>query len=784
MQVSSQASPTSETLETIALDVQGMRCAGCVKVVETQLQSYPGVISACVNLVTEVAAVEYQSGKVEPAALAARLTEAGFPTQPRHTHQQVEESEVKEKQRAELKQQIQQLIIAATLIILSGIGHLSQHAAPLTNIGFHWGLATLAFLFPGRSILIDGWRGLLRNAPNMNTLVGLGAFSAYTASCVAFAFPQLGWECFFDEPVMLLGFILLGRTLEKRARDQAASSLRSLLSLQPQQAKLITNPDNPQAIIEVPAYSVRVGEWLKVLPGEKIPVDGEVVTGQTVVDESMLTGESLPIPKQAQDWVSAGTLNQSGSLIIQAKRTGRETTLAQIVAVVEDAQTRKAPVQQLADTIAGYFTYGVMSIATLTFIFWYGWGSRWWPEVLIDSLNHSHGMAMATVHPSPLLLSLKLAIAVLVIACPCALGLATPTAVLVGTGLGAEQGILIKGGDVLQRIHTLDTVVFDKTGTLTTGQPTLTDILPLQHSTSELLTWAATVECNTNHPLAKAIVQAAKQAQLNLPLATDLKTELGLGVSGQVAGQTVILGTRDWLAQHQVSLEPEWEEQALSLASSGKTVIYMAVDQGFAGIFAIADPVRRDAQATVSQLQQMGLEVVMITGDRTPTAQAIASQLGIDHIYSEVKPSQKADLLATLQANGAKSIAMVGDGINDAPALAKADVGIALCTGTDVAIETAQLVLMRDRLSDVVKALQLGRATFAKIRQNLFWAFVYNSVGIPVAAGVLLPSMGILLAPGAAGALMAFSSVSVVTNSLLLRLSLAFNQPDQLDSPK
>ncbi len=783
MQVSS-LEMTPEKLEAIALDVKGMRCAGCVQIVEKQLQSYPGVVSACVNLVTEVAAVEYQAGTVEPQALAERLTQAGFPTQPRQAHLQATPVDLTAQQRQEIQQQIQQLILAATLIILSGIGHFSQHAAPLTNIWFHWGLATLALLFPGRPIIVEGARGLLRNAPNMNTLVGLGAVSAYTASCVALAFPQLGWECFFDEPVMLLGFILLGRTLEKRARDQAALSLRSLLALQPQQARLITNPDNPQAIVEIPAHSVRVGEWLKVLPGEKIPVDGEVLTGQTVVNEAMLTGESLPVPKQPHDWVSAGTLNQSGTIIIQAKRTGSETTLAQIVKLVEDAQTRKAPVQQLADAIAGYFAYGVMTIALLTFVFWYGWGSRWWPEVLQQSLQHSHGLVMAgtPVHPSPLLLSLKIAIAVLVIACPCALGLATPTAVLVGTGIGAEQGILIKGGDVLQRMHKLDLVVFDKTGTLTTGQPTLTDIIPVQALTTELLTWAAAVESNTNHPLAKAIVQAAQQTKLSIPTATEVETVPGLGVAAQVAGQTIVLGTRDWLQQHQTEIDADWEVQALTLATTGKTVIYMAVDQHFAGILAIADPIRTDAQATVSQLQQMGLEVVMLTGDRTPTAQAIAAQLGIYHYYSEVKPTQKAEIITTLQAHGTKAVAMVGDGINDAPALAKADVGIALRTGTDVALETAQLVLMRDRLSDVVTAIQLGRTTFNKIRQNLFWAFVYNSVGIPIAAGALLPSLGILLAPGAAGALMAFSSVSVVANSLWLRLSFFGKKPANLES--
>lgn len=764
--------PQATANETITLDVGGMKCAGCVKAVEKQLTQHPGVISACVNLVTEVAAIECEAG-TDPQALAEKLTKSGFPSQP-HSLQSETDLQLKAaRKHAEERQQLQQLAIAIVLIVLSVIGHLSRNAYPLTNIWFHGGLATLALLFPGRAIVVDGWQGLRHNSPNMNTLVGLGAVSAYLASAVALIFPQLGWECFFDEPVMLLGFILLGRTLEQRARTQAATELRALLELQPKKARLIVEGDSPNSnqVMEIPADRVKVGVLLQVRPGEKIPVDGEVTAGETTVDESMLTGESIPIAKQPGDRVAAGTANQSGAIAIRATRTGKETTLAQIVALVEEAQTRKAPVQQLADTVAGYFAYGVMAIALFTFSFWYFIGIPLWPEVLTHHstwMLHDLGTMAHSAHPTqPLLLSLKLAIAVLVIACPCALGLATPTAILVGTGLGAQQGILIKGGDVLEKVHQVQTLVFDKTGTLTTGQPTITDCLSIEGIEPQtLLQFAAAVEQGTNHPLANAIIQAAQD--LEIPAAEAFQTQAGSGVSALVSGQLTRLGTADWLTQHQILIPEPWPTQAQTLEAEGKTVVYIAIADQFGGIMAIADRVREDAKTTVQQLQQLGLDVVMLTGDRPTTANAIAQQLGISRIFAEVKPDGKAEIVQSLQSQG-PSVAMVGDGINDAPALSVADVGIALQTGTEIAMETAEMVLMRDRLTDVVAAIRLGRATFNKIQQNLFWAFAYNLLGIPIAAGLLLPLYGIILAPSSAGALMAFSSISVVTNSLLLR---------------
>ncbi|MBD2626517.1 heavy metal translocating P-type ATPase [Trichormus variabilis] len=778
--------------EKIILDVGGMKCAGCVTAVEKQLKQHPGIRSVCVNLATEVAVVEAEAGVADADALAKGLTATGFPTQTRTANSKIAgETSARQdpaiRQRQEMVGAIGQLAIAGLLLLLSGIGHFGSTVFPtFNNIWFHCGLATVSLLIPGRPILIDGWRGWRRGAPNMNTLVSLGTLTAYTASLVALLFPQMGWECFFDEPVMMLGFILLGRTLEQQARGRAAAAFRQLLALQPQIARLIANPEAEKLIVganivEIPAEQVRIGEWLQVLPGDKIPVDGEVRFGQTTVDESMLTGESVPVMKQAGDAVAAGTLNQSGAIAIQATRTGNDTTLAQIVALVEAAQTRKAPVQKLADTVSGYFTYGVLTASLVTFLFWYFFGTHIWPEVTVSSgmemMSHAAQHPAPNTHYSALLISLKLAIALMVVACPCALGLATPTAILVGTGLGAERGLLIKGGDVLERVHQLDTVVFDKTGTLTTGHPTVTDYLVFAEngettSPQSLLQLAAAVESGTYHPLARAIHQAAQRQKLSIPHAVDFHTEPGLGVSAVVEGKKVLLGNWDWLNNHGIAISETAQQQGEKLAIAGKTVIGVAVDGTLAGLIAVSDTLRPDAKATVDKLSQMGLRVILLSGDRLEAASAIAGQLGLDSsdVMAGILPGKKAEAIQTLQTGEHQSVvAMVGDGINDAPALSQADVGIALNSGTDVAMETAEIILMRDCLSDVVQSILLSRATFNKIRQNLFWAFAYNTIGIPLAAGIFLPSLGFVLSPSSAAALMAFSSVSVVTNSVLLR---------------
>jgi P-type Cu2+ transporter len=810
------------TRETYMLDVGGMKCAGCVKAVENQLLRQSGVLTATVNLVTEAALVECEPG-VDPQTLAQTLTETGFPSQLRYAQGDVDDSESltpAEKQQQETQRQLRQVIIAAALLLFSAIGHLDHFgwiSVPgFDNIWLHWGLATLALLGPGRPILTDGWRGLRHNMPNMNTLVGLGTLTAYTASLVALMFPGLSWECFFDEPVMLVGFILLGRALEQHARSRATGAYQALIALQPSIARLVQIPTETTdaalahaVVLEIPASRVKVGEWLQVLPGDKVPVDGDVMAGQTTVNESMLTGEAMPVLKRAGDSVTGGSLNLSGVITIKATRTGQDTTLAQIISLVETAQTRKAPIQGLADIVAGYFTYGVMALALLTFLFWYFIGFPLWSEQIFAHVHlmgnaHSimHSPTLPLSHPTPLLLSLKLAIAVLVIACPCALGLATPTAILVGSSLGAEKGLLIRGGDVLEKVHQLKTVVFDKTGTLTLGQPTVTDILPLSEAwtAQTLLQMAATAESGTQHPLAVAIQQAAVEQNLSFLSAHEFHTEPGFGISVTVEGRQVLLGTQEWLEQHAVSVSFDAVSTGQLLASAGKTPIYISVAGQLIGLIAVQDRLRPDAKATVEQLQHMGLQVFMLTGDQPAVAASIAQAVGLseNHVFTNVRPEDKAKVVKQLQQKPesipafdqwhkslehfslknlkpehSSLVAMIGDGINDAPALAQADIGIAMNSGTDVAIETASIILMRDQLSDVVEAIRLSRATFNKIRQNLFWAFIYNALGIPIAAGLLLPFWGIVLSPATAGALMAFSSVSVVTNSLLLRRRFA-----------
>lgn len=776
--------PESATT-TIVLDIAGMKCGGCVGAVEKHLLAETGVNSACVNLLTGVAAIEIERETVTAAALATKLTTKGFPTQPRALvdtrFNQSRQRQTKYAQAA--KQILWQLITAGTLLILSAIGHFTQPNSThihhgysvLNNFWWHWGLATLAIIFPGRAILVDGWRSLWFGNPNMNTLVGLGTIASYTASVVALVLPNLGWECFFEEPVMIIGFITLGRTLEQQAKHRAANAFDRLLSLQPTVARLVSpDPERPQAI-EIPVEQVKVGEYLRVLPGEKIPTDGVIRWGETTIDESLITGESIPVLKQLGDLVIAGTVNQSGAISIEVTCTGDDTTLAQIIALVESAQTRKAPVQKFADTVAGYFTYGVIAIAILTFLFWY----------LIGSHNPNLDPPISSLTP------LKAAIAVMVVACPCALGLATPTAILVGTGIGAESGLLIKGGDVLETVHRLDTVVFDKTGTLTEGKPQVTDILTADHiHSNELLRLAAAAESVTNHPLAVAICQEAARLGLTIPVVLNSQTEAGLGVYAevQITGDTldgkyqVIVGNQNCLTAKGIEISQDWLVAAEKLIVAGKTVMYVAIAESLPlsskiiGVIGVTDRLRVDALDTVKQLQGKGLQVVLLTGDRKPVANLIAQALGITDVYAEVLPQDKARIIQSLQAIETSSgifqkVAMIGDGINDAPALAQADVGIAMNAGTDVAIEVADIILVRDRLLDVVYSIELSTKTFAKIRQNLFWAAIYNLIGIPAAAGLLYWfGWGAMLSPSAAGAMMALSSVSVVTNSLLLRL--------------
>ncbi len=778
-------------LETVTLDVEGMMCAGCVSAVSRTLKKQSGVYDAVVNLITEVATVKAESW-VDGEALAQALTHAGFPSTNRQVLQgkrRTEQlAELNDRRAAQASTQKRKLAIALFLVVLSSAGHVGHaigHPLPgLGNDEFHAVLAGLALFGPGREILVEGLKGLARNSPNMNTLIALGSLLAFGSSLVALLNPAIGWECFFDEPVMLIGFILLGRALEQWARREALSSFQALLALQPKTAHLVrkTHTESSALIaIDIPVEHLRQGEWVQILPGEQVPIDGVVLSGTSAVDESMLTGEALPLEKSKGDPLSAGTLNRSGVLTVEVTQVGTATNLAKIIQFVEDAQTRRAPVQQLADTIAGYFTYGVLTLSALTFLGWYGFGQ----ETLVRSAHaiasahtlSAHSMAShGTVshgmmpQPSPLLLSLKLAISLMVVACPCALGLATPTALIVGSSLGAQRGLLIRGGDVLQRVGNLDTIVFDKTGTLTMGHPTVVDVISVVEDEGDLLQLAATAELGTHHPLALAILQAAKERSLN-PLAShDSQTIPGCGVSTQTKLGTIRLGTLNWLMDCGITVPTESIQQADEFAHFGKTVVFLALSSHYRGLLTISDAIRPEVTETVLKLQQQGFQVKLLTGDRLSTAQALAQQAGIprEHVIAGVLPTQKAEAIARLQAQG-RHVAMVGDGINDAPALAQADVGIAMKGGTEVASETAGIVLMRDRISDVLLALDLSRATLSTIYINLAWAFAYNLLALPIAAGILLPTFNFVLTPGQAGILMAVSSITVIGNSILLR---------------
>jgi P-type Cu2+ transporter len=762
------ATQTTSALASTTLSIQGMKCAGCVSVVEKRLLACAGVNAATVNLLTEKATVVHDA-EIDRAALTANMTAAiataGFVAQ-------VQERQSRKSQEVADQNSSQpglDIFLALTLIFLALIGHLGPMGVLklpiLSNMYAHAAIATIALLIPGREIWWDGLKGLWYRAPNMNSLVGIGTLSAYTASMVALLVPDLGWHCFFEEPVMLLGFVLLGRSLEQRARKRASEAIRSLMQLQPPTARVLVGDTQFAIAVE----DLQVGDRLLVLPGEKIPIDGEVIAGTSDVNEAMLTGESLPVTKQIGARVTGATLNLTGAITVEVMQTAEQTTLARIISLVEEAQASKAPIQHLADRVAGYFAYAVIAIAALTLLYWWAIGG------------------------SELVFSLKNAIAVLVVACPCALGLATPSAIMVGTGMGAERGILIKGGASLEKVQNLTAVMFDKTGTLTTGKPGVTDVIPADASGQvspqdqdrlrlNLLQWTASAEFYANHALGDAIVAEAEKLNLKLEASENCQLISGGGVKTDFKDRTILAGNQAWLQAEGIDIDRYWLESAANLAQEGKTPIFIAmhwrsgdqttsnINPQFLGTIAIQDTLKPEAASVVKALQEMGLQVWMLTGDRHETARAIAAQLNLspDRVIADVKPDGKAAAIRNLQAQGMR-VAMVGDGVNDAPALACAEVGIALSSGTDVAIETADIVLMRQGITDVVAAIKLSRATFAKIRQNLFWAFAYNTLSIPIAAGILYPQFGILMNPMMAGLAMAFSSVSVVLSSLSLR---------------
>ena len=735
--------------------VGGMTCASCVARVEGTLSSVPGVISASVNLASEKATVEYLEG-TGLADMRRAVKEAGYELGP---EVQALEDVTTVAQR-EIRVIRNRFIIAA--ILASSIMAIGWGPSFVGKSYLLWALATPVQFWAGLRFYRGAWGALRHRTSDMNTLIAVGTSVAYFYSMIAVIFPSLFAtgvlepHLFFDTSAAIIALVLLGRFLEARARGQTSEAIKKLIGMQPKTALVVREGEER----EIPIEEVQVGDLILVRPGEMVPVDGIVRQGYSSVDESMVTGESIPVEKKVGDEIIGATINKTGSLEVEASRVGKETTLAHIVRMVEEAQGSKAPVQRLADVIASYFVPTVIGIAIVTFVIWYFVGPA--PALTFAFLNF---------------------VAVLIIACPCALGLATPTAIMVGTGKGAEHGILIRNGEALERAHQIKTVLLDKTGTLTRGEPVVTDIITAHSfSQEEVLQLAASAEHNSEHPLGEAVVKASLEKKLELSPSSDMNAIPGRGVEALVEGKKLLLGNLRLMKERGFSLDG-LEEKAAQLLEEGKTVMFLGLDSQVAGIVALADTLKPNAKEALQALRKIGIETAMLTGDNRRTAEAIAREAGIDQVLAEVLPEHKASEVKKLQEEG-KVVAMVGDGINDAPALAQADVGIAIGTGTDVAMETGDITLISGDLMGVVTAISLSKRTMRTIKQNLFWAFAYNTALIPVAAGVLYLAFGNIgvpsglhfilgeygfLNPILAAAAMAASSITVVSNSLRLR---------------
>ncbi|GAB3308466.1 heavy metal translocating P-type ATPase [Hymenobacter tenuis] len=747
------------TTKTETLDIEGMTCASCASFVEKSLTRTPGVQRAVVNFATEKATIDYLPTQATPATLMEAVVNAGYGVSERApdtsaADQQAEIDQQKALAYVKLKRRF--WVATGLAVVIMPLSMLMLWPAMMQRINMQWlnyGLLVLTLpvlLYSGREFFTSAWNGFKHRAANMDTLIAVGTGAAFLYSLAATVVP--GWfmrrgimpEVYYDTTATIIALILLGKVLELRAKTQTSAAIKALMGLQAKTARVV-RPDGQE--VDVPIEEVQLQDVIVVRPGEKVATDGVIEEGQSAVDEAMLTGESLPVEKKAGDPVFGATLNKTGSFRFRVTKVGADTMLSQIVKLVEDAQGSRAPIQRLADKVSAIFVPTVVVIAILTFVLWF------------DLAPVGMRLPLALVN----------FVAVLIIACPCALGLATPTAIMVSTGKGAEHGVLIRNAEALEKAYQVNTVLLDKTGTITRGEPAVTDFVPAEgQDATHLLQVVAAVERQSEHPLAEAVVRYADARHAAVVSATGFKAIEGKGAQAFVNGQVVLIGNFRLLDEAGISPSPAVRRRADELLAQAKTVLYVAVDQQAVGLVGVADTVRETSAAAIKRLQGLGIEVMMMTGDNPQTAAQVAEQVGIKRYFAEVLPSGKAGKVKELQAEG-RVVAMVGDGINDAPALAQADIGLAMGGGTDVAMEAAGITLMRSDLQGVVTAIELSRQTIRTIKQNLFFAFIYNTLGIPVAAGLLYPFFGLLLSPMLAAGAMALSSVSVLTNSLRLR---------------
>ena len=755
-----KSSHKNADLKQQTLQLEGMGCAACATSIETAINKVSGVEECSVNFALERGTVTYNIQITDLETIKAAVSKAGYKAYIVEDENNNQTQDIEQQKRAAKQQELTQKVmvggVVSFILIFGSLPMMTGLSIPFIPSWLHNAWLQLILSFPvifwcGQGFYTGAIKALKRRTSDMNTLVALGTGSAFLYSLFATFFPQffiaqgLNADVYYEAAVVIITLILLGRLLENRARGKTSEAIRNLMGLQAKTARVIRDGGS----LDLPIEDVVIGDIILVRPGEKVPVDGTIIEGKSTLDESMITGESIPVEKQAGYEVIGATINKTGSFKFEAKKVGKDTALSQIIQLVEEAQNSKAPIQKIADKVTGWFVPVVMIIAVITFICWF---------ILAQNLS----------------LAMVATVSVLIIACPCALGLATPTSIMVGTGKGAENGILIKGADSLELAHKIKAIVLDKTGTLTQGQPTVTDYITVDGIADDnelnILELSAAIEENSEHPLAEAIVNYAKSQGIsnNLPKVDNFEAMGGQGVQGEINGKLIQIGTQKWMKKLGINTD-ELIQQATEWESQAKTTPWIAINGEIKGLFAIADAVKYSSVEAVKKLKKLGLEVIMLTGDNQQTAQAIADEVGIYHVFAEVRPDEKADKVKEIQQSQGKIVAMVGDGINDAPALAQADVGMAIGTGTDVAMSASDITLISGDLQGIVTAIELSRATMKNIRQNLFFAFIYNTLGIPIAAGILYPFFGVLLNPMIAGAAMAFSSVSVVSNALRLR---------------